>query len=217
MSQLQVLVNQDVPRAASEGSSIAWKGSKRGEACVIDFYTAMALEGRGFQIKAGTISIPLVGDAPLADQVAEFCVDAGQGLVVMPVYCNISINVGTGTVHEYGIKSVDAVSTSGAVFIPLRLLGDTNGAAAVATGRVAAAGGVAVAAEAATTTRRYWARGATIAVAAGHSITTHDWQPKAPPAIANDATCYVQIGATTTGPSYFAHLDFLEMPWVNVS
>ena len=130
--QMQGEVNYKGPRAFGEGKYINWKLSKRGEPCVIDWYTEMVLEGRAYQVKAGTITTPLVGDVAITDTAAEMAVDAGQGLAVIPVYANISVRLGTGTLHEYAIKSADTASSAGTVFVPLLLLGDTNGTAAVA-------------------------------------------------------------------------------------
>ena len=215
--QMQGEVNYKSPRAFGEGKYINWKLSKRGEPVVIDWYTEMVLEGRAYQVKAGTITTPLVGDVVITNSAAEMSVDAGQGLAVIPVYCNISVRLGTGTLHEYAIKSADVASSSGTVFVPLLLLGDTNGTAAVGTARVSAAGGVAVTDELATTTRRLWSASNPVAAGAGHELTTHNYEPRMPHLIANDACCYVQIAATGTGPSYYATLDFIELLWVSIS
>src|SRR3990167_6016593 len=121
-TELQVRVNQDAPRAAGEDALIDIKGSKRGEMCVVDFYTAMILEGRGFQIRAGSVSDPLVGDAPLADTAAEMTVDAVSGYTIIPTFFNVAGNLVTGTVAIITLKAVGAASTSGTVFVPLPLL-----------------------------------------------------------------------------------------------
>ena len=104
-TQGQVFVNQDSPRSESEGNWIDLKGSKRGEACVVDFYIAMALEQRGFQVRAGALSAPLVGDVAITDQVCEMATEAESGTTIMPVELSIAINLGAGTLHEYAAKS----------------------------------------------------------------------------------------------------------------
>lgn len=216
-AQLQLKVGQDIPRSETEGDHAYMKGSKRGELCVVDFFTEMALEGRGFQVRAGTITTPLVGDVVVTDTAAELCVDVASGFAAILAYLNIAVRLGTGTLHEYALKSVDAISTVGAAFIPLSIIMDTNATAARSTARVAAAGGVTVTAELATTTRRHWAASNPVAVGAGHSLTTHVYQPRCAPVIANIACGYVQIAATGTGPSYYASLDFLELLWSQIS
>jgi hypothetical protein len=37
------------------------------------------------------------------------------------------------------------------------------------------------------------------------------WEPLRPPRITGGFCLYTQIAATTTGPSYYANLDFLEL------
>ena len=214
---MRLKVHQDNLGSASEGVWTELKGSKRGEACIIDFYTEMMLEGRAFQIRGGTISVPLVGTVTITDTQAEMCVDAPNGITAMIVALNLSINLGAGTLHEYALKSVDAVSTSGTAFVPLSCLVESNQINSRCTARVAAtAGTVTVTAETATTTRRHWSGSNPVAVGAGHSFTSYDYQPRTPPSIANAACAYVQLGAATTGPSWFGSMDFIELPWVNV-
>lgn len=185
-----------------------------GSLVIMDFYTKAMLDGRGFQVRAGTITTPLVGDVVITDTAAEFCVDPGVGLTILPVSQYISIRLGTGTLHEYATKSVGTASTVGTAFVLLPL--KTGGAAAGSTARVSAAGGVTVTAELATTTRRHWSWSNPAAFSTGAlpSDYHHEWVPLRPPVIRSNATLayclYTQIAATTTGPSYYANLDVLE-------
>ncbi len=196
-----------------EGNASSGIASRFGMQAVLDFYTYMALIGAAYQVKAGTITTPLIGNVPITNTAAEMCVDAaGAGNVIIPVYLNIGLRLLTGTLHEYAAKSVATVSSSGAAFVPLPLRSD--GAAAVSTARVAAtAGTVTVTAELATTTLRHWAHsnpaaGATGALpTSGHAL---EWSPRVPPILRGPRCFYVQLGAATTGPSYYAHFDFLE-------
>lgn len=187
-----------------------------GHQVVMDFYLQMALLGLGFQVRAGTITTPLVGDVVITDTAAEFCVDAASGYTVIPVNQNISIRLATGTLHEYATKSVNTVSSAGAAFVPLPLrnldLSGSAAAAALTTARVAAAGGVTVTAELATTTRRHWSFSNPVAAGAGHEPKALDWSPRMPPVLVGPVCLYTQIAATTTGPSYFASLDYIEIP-----
>ena len=190
-----------------------------GALCVMDFYTKAMLDRKGFQVRAGTITTPLVGDVVITDTAAEFCIDPPAGWTILPVCQMISIRLATGTLHEYATKSVATASTGGAAFVLLPLATGTAGemTAAVSTARVAAAGGVAVTGELATTTRRHWegsnpAAGATGALPT--SLYTLEWSPRTPPPITTrggSAWCiYTQIAAASTGPSYYAHMDILE-------
>lgn len=183
-----------------------------GAQVVMDFYTKAMLDGRGYQVRAGTITTPLVGDVAITDTAAEFCVDPAAGLTILPVSQYVSIRLGGGTLHEYATKSVAGASSAGTAFVLLPL--KPGGAAAGSSARVQAAGAVTVTAELATTTRRHWSFAQPIAM--GAYITDSLWEPRTPPVISSTsatAYClYTQIAATTTGPSYYANLDILEFP-----
>ena len=204
-------VQQNSLSAFGESTLSPGIASRLGLEVVLDFYTWAALMGRAYQVRAGTITTPLVGDVVVTDTAAEMCADAATGTPIIPVNLNIGLRLLTGTLHEYAAKSVATVSSAGTAFVPLPLR--SNGAAAVATARVQAAGAVTVTAELATTTLRHWnfsnpAAGATGALpTAGYDL---QWNPRMPPVLVGPRCFYVQIAATGTGPSYYANFDFLE-------
>lgn len=179
---------------------------KSGALVVMDFFAKAILDGHGYQLRAGTISVPLVGDVVITDTAAEYAITVASGKVIVPVCQFISINLGTGTLHEYATKSVGAAASGTAfVLLPLKI----GGAASVSGGHVAAAGGVTVAAELATTTRRHWS--ADMPIAQGAYLIDSRWEPLRPPVINGGSSIYTQIAATGTGPSYYANLDVLEL------
>ena len=197
-----------------------------GQQVTMDFYTWMAMMGASFQVRAGTITTPLVGDVVLTDTAAEYCADAAAGTTIIPVYNNISIRLAATLANEFAIKSVATVSSAGAAFtpLPLKTIGPNLAAtptAATSTARVAAAGGVTVTAELATTTRRHWSwSNPTGNTTAGTNVGIFaqpplDWSPRMPPILAGAWCIYVQIAAATTGPSYYANLDYIEQPTAN--
>ncbi len=199
------------PVTYNNGSSVSLDIDTTGSQIVMDFYLKAMIAGKGFQVRAGTITTPLVGDVVITDTAAEYCVDPAAGMVLLPVNQQISLRLLTGTLHEYATKSVATASSAGTAFTMLPLL--LGGPAASSTARVQAAGAVTVTAELATTTRRHWefanpAAGATGALpTAGYSL---EWNPRTPPPILPATCLYTQIAATGTGPSYYAHLDVLE-------
>ena len=213
MADQRIFVAQDTLSAAGENSWMAAKGNKLGYQIVIDFYTQMAIEGRVFQITAGTISEPLVGDVLIIDAKAEMAVDVTSGTTIIPCAVNIGVNIAPGTANEFAGKSVATVSSGGDAFVPLNLKSD--GPSAVSTARVDAAGGVTVTAELSTTTLLHFAKGS--AIAAGAYAINVDWQPKAPPVLVGARCFYVQCGGAVTGPSYFANIDYIELPTANIS
>jgi len=124
---------------------MAAKGSKMGFQVVMDFFTQMAIEGRVFQVRAGDIATPLIGDVPIADTKAEFCADAASGTTIIPCYASIGITLLAGTANQIKIQSVGVVSSAGTAFVPLPML--AGGRAAASTARAATAGGVTVTAD----------------------------------------------------------------------
>ena len=216
VATLQVKVNQDSPRSETEETSVAIKGTKRGEICVIDFYTQMALEKRVFQVRAGSVSAPVVGDVVITDQKAEMAVEAPSGLTILPSCFNWSFNLAAATLFEVALKSrpFTTAITFTTAFVPLPLY--IGGYGALTKAYVDAAGGVDVGANEALTLDRlhyHWAQ----PIAAGAYTTSDIWQPIAPAALNANAILYVQIGADTTGPSYFATLEYIELPTINIS
>lgn len=193
--------------------------NKQRQTVVMDFWQAMAMMGAGYQIRAGTITTPIIGGVPLADTAAEMCVDAIAGAMILPVYQNITVRLGTGTLHEYATKSVNVVSSAGTAFVPLPLRNLGSGGATADTAaskgvsaRVQAAGAVTVTAELATTTRRHWNFSNPLAVGAGHEQTVHEWAPRMAPPLSGPVCLYTQVNATGTGPSFYALLDFIIVP-----
>ena len=176
-----------------------------GQLVVVDFYTAALLDGRGYSVRAGTITAPLTGDIAVTDTAAEMSADAASGTTIMPIYLNAQVeSLNGGTLPEIAAKSVATVSSAGTAFTPLPLKSD--GSAAVSTARVQGAGAVTVTAELATTTQRHFAN---VVAAAGDVILANKEFRPAPVLIG--ARCfYVQIAGVTAGPLYFASFDYLE-------
>ncbi len=184
-----------------------------GALVVLDFYAKCVLDGYGWQIRAGTITTPIVGQVPITDTAAEYCMDIANGGTLIPIQQIISVRLGTGTLHEYATKSVAAASSAGTAFTPLALkTGATT--TGLMTARVQGTGSTTVTAELATTTERHWSFSQPIA--AGAYVADCRWEPLRPPVLqgsaANAQCLYTQIGAAGTGPSYYAKLDALVIP-----
>ena len=208
MSDLRTTVKDTDLDAGAEGTLMSWTGTKRGEAFIMNFYQRMIFQGRGYNVLNGTISVPEVGDVVITDTAAEMATSARLGTTIIPISTNVNFNLAGGTLFESAGKSVGAAHTAGTAFIALPL--KIGGNAAVSYSTVSSAGGVAVAAEVTTTTRRHWSWSQPIV--AGAWPTIYDWNPKVPPLLVGPACYYVQIAGTTTGPSYFSSYDFLELP-----
>lgn len=219
MSDTRIYVAHDTLSAAGENTWTAAKGNKMGFPVVMDFYTQMALEGRVYQVRAGTITAPLTGDVAITDTAAEMCADAASGTTIIPVSCSVTLDAAGGDAFESAGKSVATVSSAGTAFVPLNLRSD--GTAATSTARVQAAGSVTVTAELATTTLRHWEWSSEFVQDAGTEAGTYThpyvWEPRVPPVLVGPRCFYVQIASATTGPVYFAHFDYIELATTSTS
>lgn len=227
MATVYARVEQDSVSAGGEGTDIQVKASKMGFQIATDFYTQMAIEGRVYQIRAGTVATGVAMDSVTTDAAAEGSVDALAGTTIIP--CDFTMgfdNIATATTVKVGIKAVGVVSSAGTAFVPLPML--QGGTAATSTARVANNGGVTVTAELATTTRRLFIyQDVTTETPAtdttgggagvGLAIASAVWNPKAPYIGMGPACVYIQAASTTAFPLYFFALNYVELPTTGIS
>lgn len=191
------------------------KISKRGERRIIDFISEMLQEGRGYQVRAGTIATGIAMQDVIADATAEMCYDALAGLTIIPIQLGVAAReIATATTVQVALKGVGEVSSAGTVFVPLPLLQGGNGASGSA--RVAA-GAVTVTAELATDTVRIFEyenvftqapttiNGVLTTLTIAAAAAQLQYIGKGP------ACVYFQAAATTAFPLYFAHLNIIEI------
>ena len=198
---------QSAPRA-SDDTWAALRSSRDGSPILFPWYFALAVEGKCFQVRLGTITAPLTGDVDVTDTAAEAAAEAATGMTILPLYANVDIELLGGTLPQVCLKSVNAVITTlGTQFIPLNLR--IGGPAAQGRAAVAAAGGVAVAAEVNTTTR---------VLASGHTSAIGDAMPnildqlfEVPHVLVGPASVYLQVGTVTTGTAYFGFFNYAEI------
>lgn len=192
-----------------------------GELVSVDFITASLMDGRGYQVRAGTIATGASAQNVIADTSADMCQDAAASYTVIPIGFRIALrDVATALTLQVAVKAVTAISTSGTAFVPLPLKQD--GAAMVSLARVQA-DTVVVPAETATTTRRLFE----YENAFTQAPTTINGNLGLGTIAANAATLryigvgpaciYVQVASTTAQVLYFATLDSLEFPTVMVN
>ena len=185
-----------------------------GQIVTCDFYTSAILDGRGYQVRLGTITTPVTGDVAITDAAAEMCADAAAGTTLMPFSAGLTLYTKGGDAFEAAGKSVATVSSGGTAFTPLPLR--SGGTAAVSTARAQAAGNVVVTAELATTTLRHFEWGEEFVQDAGTEGwmpgNPFVWEPKAAPVLVGARCFYVQVASATGGPGYMAHFDYLEFP-----
>lgn len=200
--------------APGSGSWLAERVTRRGELRVIDFFTEMLMEGRGFQVRSGTIATGIAAQNVIADQTADMCIDAASGLTIIPVSLHAGFrDVATATTLQVALKAVGSASTAGTAFVPLPLR--QGGAASSSTARVAA-DGVTVAAEAVTTTRRLFesevlqTQSATV-LAVGQLVSIQAAASQLRYIGDGVACIYLQVASTTAFTLHFSTLDYIEL------
>lgn len=204
MADERVYAKQQGASRTTDDNWVALRASRDGAPIVQPWFVALAVEGKVFQVRLGTITAPLTGDVEITDAAAESAAEAASGYVILPLSLNVSIEALGGTLPMVAFKSAGAlITTLGTAFTPLNV--KIGGPAANARAAVAAAGGVAVAAELATTTRVIFY--AHQAVAADQVINE---QLEIPHVLVGPASCYLQVGSVTTGSTYFGHYEFAE-------
>jgi len=206
MTDLQGTVMRGSQGGFGNQSPVAVHLNTLGQQVVMDWLQKAVMDGDMYNIRAGTVTTPFVGDVAITDAAAEMSADVALATSIIPVHLNIAIRLGTGTLHEYALKSVATVSSGGDAFVPLNVR--SGASASVFTARADAAGGVTVTAELGTTTPRHWAYSQPIAMGAYNGSS--DVQLIPAPVLVGPRSAYVQIAATGTGPSYYASMDVIE-------
>ncbi len=216
-NQLQVKVNQDSPRAESEGNWADLKGTKRGEVCVVDFFTEMVLEGRGFQSRAGTKKTSITMDAAaITDTQSEMSVTCNTSMTFLPFEVMINTDTQVGDAFECAGKSVPTLAAAGTLFTPLPLY--SGGVASRVTAYTKTAGGCTVAGELATDTRQHFMYCEEFVGddTNEEAVIGILWTPRIVPVCKGSCAFYVQIAAATAA-TYFSHINWLEMPTANIT
>ena len=225
MSQAYAYVNDDTLQGAGEGSAIALQATKRGELRVQDFLTHMLINGFGYQIRAGTVATGVAMDSTVTDTDAEMCVDAPDGVTIIPIRFGIAFDeIATATTVRVAVKAVGTASNAGTAFEPIPLL--QGGLLSTCTARVQNNGAVQVPAEVfdatsgLTACRRLFQFNAVYTQTPATDLGSFAGPPATIAAAVADlnyigkgvACVYVQAAATTAFPLYFAELDFLSFP-----
>ena len=181
---------------------------RSGATVVMDFLTKAILSGHGFQTRLGVLTTPVTGDVEVTTVAAEASADSITGLTLIPIRFHFNLEALGGTLPQASVKMTATASTAGTAFIPLPLLvGGPEAASFGHTARAAAAGGVTVVTDAATTTRSIYS----ITQAAAGNFEG-DVSLFGRGAVSGAGNVYVAVGSVSTGSTYFAALDVLAIP-----
>ena len=208
MVDQRVYAKQQSVTRFSDDTWVNLRASRDGSPIIMPWYVALAIEGRCYQVRLGTITAPLTGDIEITTVAAEAATEAAAGSTIIPLYVNVELEALGGTLPQACLKAAGAlITTLGTAFIPLPLR--IGGPAASGRSAVAAAGGVAVAAEATGTHR---------VLASGHTSGIGDAQPnildqqfRIPHVLVGPASVYLQVGTVMTGSTYFGFYNFAEL------
>lgn len=207
VDEIMGFVSQNSLRSFSEGALAPLKLNRRGEMCVVDFYTQMALEKRGFELRGGT-EAEETGDAPVATTTAEACVDALSGHSIIPCYFNIMVSTASSTQTEIHLNTVGTNSTAGTAIAPNPIWkGSTIASTSVA--QLDDAGGVTVPAGPVTSTNNLYSNA--FRIAADIQELEFVYKPLAPAIGVGPICMYVQCGSATIGPEFCFTLDWIEL------
>ncbi len=192
------------------------KISKRGEQRIISFLEEMLQEQRCYQVRLGTVTVPVAVDAVMTDANAELCYDALAGLTIIPIGIGIAPrSIATATTFGAALKGVGVVSSAGTAFTPLPLF--QGGVGASGSARAANDGGVTVEAELATTTVKIFeyeetrTQTPTDADVFLAGVTVAAQNAKLHYIGKGPACIYLQLAATTAFPLTHSYLDVLEL------
>ena len=208
MVDQRVYAKQQSAQRVSDDTWTNLRGSRDGAPICMPWQVALAIEGKVYQVRLGTITAPLTGDIEITTVAAEAASEAAAGHTILPLAINVEVEALGCTLPQACVKAVNAlITTLGTAFVPLNLR--IGGPAAAGRSAVAAAGGVAVASETQATTR---------VLASAHMSAIGDSQPqvinkqfKTPHVLVGPASMYLQVGTVMTGSDYFGFYNFAEL------
>ena len=200
-------------REVADGvSGMGW--FSRDSAMVVkDWYTAMAEEGRVFNIGLATPNTTMTGDVDYVNTSPGIAVVVPEGVVMIPVHFDICFEDATGT-DNYIIIGCDegdlGVSGGTAVSACNNMRTDNPIASAIST-KVASDSAITITDPGASERTLFtWV--------CAFADDTEDapmhvvWEPKAPPVLVGAATFYVYVYAATSAPDFSFSLQWVELP-----
>ena len=200
-------------RESNDGSVGGPWFSRDGAAVIKDWYTAMAEEGRVFNIANLVPDTCHTGDVGYVATSPGLAAVVPEGVVMIPFHFDICFEEAAGTDNYIiiGCDEGDLGVSGGTAVSACNNLRTDNPHASVITTKLGASAAVAMTDPGATERTLFtyvnaWADNT------GSPPIQVVWEPKAPPVLVGAATFYAYVYATTTAPKFSFSLQWIELP-----
>jgi hypothetical protein len=200
-------------RESDDGSKgIPWF-SRDGAAVIKDWYTAMAEEGRVFNIALAVPDTTMTGDVNYVTTSPGIAVVVPEGAVMIPVHFDICFEEAAGTDNYIiiGCDEGDLGVSGGTAVSACNNLRTDNPHASVISTKLASDTAIAMTDPGATERTLFTYVNAHADATTSPPIQVV-WEPKAPPVLVGAATFYVYVYAATTAPEFSFSLQWVELP-----
>lgn len=200
-------------RLTSDGSEGAVWAARDGALITMDWYTAMAMEGRVFNTANASPDTKLTGTVNYTATVPDLCFVAPAGTTMIPVYLTIHAEDMTGTDNHIVVvvDSGDLYTSGGtACAAPTNLRTDSPYSSAIAKYYNGDSAITAVDPGTGETIVDYYFNAFTDATTSPPFV--YQWQPKCPPVLVGPATLLVYVYAASTGAEYGFSYQWVELP-----
>ena len=187
--------------------------SRDGALVTMDWYTAMALEGRVYNINVATPDTTMTAAVNYDATHPSVIAVAPAGTIMIPVFFNIALEDASGTDNHIiiGCDSANLYASGGtAVSSAYNIRTDEPNASAV-TVKYASDSAITVT-DPGVGERILYNYINAFADATTSPALVVDWQPKAPPVLVGPATFFVYVWAASTASEYEFSFQYIELP-----
>lgn len=200
-------------RETSDGNVGAAWGLRDGAVVTVDWYTAMALEGRVFNIANATPDTTMTGSVNYDATHPGVYVGVPDGAVMVPVHFDVVCEdaAGTDTHFHIGCDDAELYSSGGTAVSACNNIRTDNPHASAVSAKYASDSAITIT-DPGATERILYNKVYAFANEADHEPYQVVWEPKAPPILVGPASFFVYIYAASTAPEYNFSLQWVELP-----
>lgn len=196
----------------------ALAGTADGAAYTVDWFTALALEGRMYGLNVGTLSTPVAGHVGIDDDQPEAVLDVPSGTTIIPVSIDLYLEDSAGTDTEVVFLTSQAnvgAGTSTELSTIRNLRADAPLTSSCTAYRSYTGNGTATSAG-----FEFYRSGYPFADATTDPVKKFHWSAKESgivPVIVGDGALVLYWAGTTTAPSGFAQIVYVEVPSTSIT